>query len=160
MRAANNFSKARVRLRTGLVNLMFAAAILTSCAPLTTAANIDLKPGEYTLTVSYQVQDQRQNESRTGTRCIALDDLDNPEKIFNDRMLAGNSQDADCVVRDLRSGDGQISYDADCQNRFVHVQGTIGNTEFSVVREVKPKASREVSMKVTLRGKRTGDCRK
>ena len=160
MGAPNSFNGARAKLRTGLVNLLFAAAILTSCAPLTAAANIDLKPGKYTLTITYQIQDQRQNESRTGTRCIAPADLGDPEKIFNDRMFAPGSPDTYCAVKNLKTGGGQISYDADCQDRVVHVEGTLSNTEFSVVREVKPKASPGVSLKLALRGKRTGDCGK
>lgn len=162
MRAANKFATlhARTRVRVPLVNLLFAAVVLASSAPSAAAANVELKPGKYAFTVTYEVQDQRQNESRTGTRCIAAADLDNPEKIFNDRLLAREKSDESCTVSGLKSSGGRISYDADCQNRLVHVEGTIGNTGFSVVREVKPKASQGVWLKLTLMGKRISDCDK
>ncbi len=146
--------------RRNVLNAVLFAALLGPCALRAMGATVDLTPGKYAFTITYEVQDQRQDESRTGTRCIAPSDLDNPEKIFNDRMLAGSKSEDSCAVKDLKSGDGTISYDADCQNRLVHVEGTVGSTEFSVIREVKPKASKGVSLKLTLRGKRTGDCEK
>lgn len=162
MDSANSFgvSRAGTRLPTGGLNLLFAAAVLASCAPLATAASVELQPGKYAFAVTYEVQDQRQNESRTGTRCIVPADLDNPEKIFNDRLLAGEKSDESCTVSRLKTGGGMISYDADCQNRLVHVEGRVGSTDFSVVREVKPKASQGVSFKLTLMGKRMSDCSK
>ncbi|HKF51904.1 MAG TPA: DUF3617 family protein [Candidatus Acidoferrales bacterium] len=162
MHTLNSFATvhARAMLRIPVVSLLFVTVILAISAPLTTAATVELKPGKYAFTVTYEVQDQRQNESRTGARCIVTADLDNPEKIFNDRLLASDKSEESCTVSGLQSGGGRISYDADCQNRLVHVEGTIANTEFSVVREVKPKASHGVSLKLTLMGKRTGDCDK
>src|SRR6185437_9751202 len=128
------------------------------CGGVAAAANADLKPGKYALTITYEVQNQRQNESRSGTRCITLRDLDNPEKIFNDRVTAQPKQEESCSVKQLRSIGGKISYDAECSNRIVHVEGNLSGTEFSVVRTVKPKASQGVSLKFTVRGRRTGDC--
>jgi hypothetical protein len=162
MRAANVFIAFKIRtiLRAGMLSLIFVAALLASCAPLATAATVELRPGKYAFTVTYEVQDQRQNETRTGMRCIAPADLDNPEKIFNDRLLAGGKPEESCTVSGLKSGGGRISYDADCRNRLVHVEGSVGNAGFSVVREVKPKASHGISLKLTLMGKRLGDCNK
>ena len=122
------------------------------------AANVDLKPGKYALTITYEVQNQRQNESRSGTRCITPHDLDNPERIFSDRVAAQPKEEASCSVKQLRNVGGKISYDAECSNRTVHVEGNLSGTEFSVVRTVKPKASEGVSLKFTVRGRRTGDC--
>ena len=122
------------------------------------AANVKLKPGKYALTITYEVQDQRQSESGNATRCITPEDLDNPEEIFNDRIAGSPKQKVSCSVRDLKNAGGKISYDADCSNRTVHVEGTLSSTEFSVVRTVKPKASQDVPLKFTVRGKRLGDC--
>lgn len=121
-------------------------------------ANVDLKPGQYALTITYEVQNQRQNESRSGTRCITAHDLDNPEKIFSDRVTVRPKQEESCSVKQLRNIGGKISYDAECSNRMVHVEGNLSATEFSVVRTVKPKTSQGVSLKFTVRGTRTGDC--
>lgn len=122
------------------------------------AANVDLKPGKYALTVTYEVQNQRQNESRSGTRCITPHDLDNPEKIFSDWVTVRPKQEESCSVKQLRNIGGRISYDAECSNRTVHVEGNLSATEFSVVRTVKAKASQGVSLKFTVRGRRTGGC--
>ncbi|MGB7022740.1 MAG: DUF3617 family protein [Candidatus Acidiferrales bacterium] len=120
--------------------------------------NLKLKPGKYALTITYEVQDQRQNESRNVTRCITPQDLSSPEKIFNDRIAAAPKKEDACAVKDLSSTGGKVSYDAECSNRLVHVEGNLSRTEFSVVRTVKPKASQGVSLKFTVRGRRTGDC--
>jgi len=125
---------------------------------LAAAASVQLKPGKYALTITYEVQNQRQNESQSGTRCITLRDLDNPERIFSDRVTVRPKQEESCSVKQLRNIGGKISYDAECSNRTVHVEGNLSGTEFSVVRTVKPKASEGVSLKFTVRGRRTGDC--
>lgn len=123
-----------------------------------TGVNLELKPGQYALTITYEVQDQRQNESRSITRCITPQDLSSPERIFNDRIAAAPKKEDECAVKDLSSTDRKVSYDAECSNRLVHVEGNLSGTEFSVVRTVKPKASQGVSLKFTVRGRRTGDC--
>lgn len=135
---------------------VIAAAIL--CGGVAAAANVDLKPGKYALTITYEVQNQRQNESRSGTRCITPRDLDNPERIFSDQVTVRPKQEESCSVKQLMNTDGKISYDAECSNRTVHVEGNVSATGFSVVRTVKPKASQGVSLKFTVRGTRTGDC--
>jgi hypothetical protein len=133
-------------------------AVVVLCGGVAAAANVDLKPGKYALTITYEVQNQRQNESRSGTRCITQRDLDNPEKIFSDWVTARPRQEESCSVKQLRNIGGKISYDAECSNRMVHVEGNLSGTEFSVVRTVKPKASQGVSLKFTVRGRRTGGC--
>lgn len=148
-------NKARISVAVAFV--LAAAAALSATRACAAMANVDLKPGKYTVTVTFEVQDQRQNESRTATRCIRRRDLHSPENIFNDRTDAQAKEGA-CSLKNLKSAKGQISYDADCSNRTVHVQGTASGTRFSVVRTVTPKANRGVSLKFTVRGTRTGDC--
>ena len=133
-------------------------AVATLFGGLAAAANVNLKPGKYALTITYEVQNQRQNESRSGTRCITMGDLDNPERIFSDRVAAQPKEEVSCSVKQLRNIGGKISYDAECSNRTVHVEGNVSATGFSVVRTVKPKTSQGVSLKFTVRGTRTGDC--
>lgn len=136
------------------------ALILLSCFLMTlaAAANVDLKPGKYAVTITYEVQDQRQSESRSATWCIQARDLSNPERIFNDQLAVPPKKEKPCSVKDLKSADGKISYDAECANRTVHVEGTLNGTGFAVVRTVKPKASAGVSLKFTVQGTRTGGC--
>lgn len=127
---------------------------------LAAAATVDLKlkPGKYALTVTYEVQDQRQNQSRSATRCIRPRDLNNPEKIFDDRVVATPKEEDACSVRNLRTANRQVSYDADCSNRTVHVEGTLSDGGFSVIRTVTPKGNQGVSLKFMVSGRRTGDC--
>lgn len=138
--------------------ILIVPAVLNVCGAAGAAANLGLKPGKYTVTITYQVQDQRQSQSRSSTRCVTQQDLGNPEKIFNDQVVATPKEKDACSVKDLKSADGKISYDAECVNRTVHVEGILSGTEFAVVRTVKPEASEGVSLKFTVKGTRTGDC--
>lgn len=146
-------------MRNAIFGVVTVAGVLAGIfgAP-STAPSLGLNPGKYAVTVTYEVQEQRQNEPRTATRCIATRDLSDPEKIFNDQPSPPQGNGEACSVKNLKSANQQISYDADCSNRTVHVQGHVGPTGFLVVRTVKPKASARVSLKLTVRGTRTGDC--
>ena len=135
-------------------------AVLAMSCSVSTAAfarDVALRTGKYAFTVTYEVQGERQNESRKAMRCIRQSDLSDPESIFTDGIATAKQGEA-CSVRSLKSGDGKISYDADCSNRTVHVEGQLSSAGFSVVRTVTPKASAGVSLKFTVRGKRLGDC--
>jgi uncharacterized protein DUF3617 len=141
-----------------LAALAIAMAMGCSMAAAAFAGDVDLRPGKYAFTVTYEVQGERQNQSRTAMRCIRQNDLSDPENIFTDRIATAAKQEEACSVRGLKSGDGKISYDADCSNRTVHVEGTLSAAGFSVVRTVTPKASAGVSLKFTVRGKWLGRC--
>lgn len=117
------------------------------------AGKMNLQPGKYSVTITYEVQEQRQNEARITTRCITAEDLDDPERVFNDQ---GNGKE--CAVRNLTSGGGRISYEAECANRTVHVEGDLSGRSFSVVRTVTPRGNQGVRLKAAERGRRTGDC--
>lgn len=123
------------------------------------AAPLALKPGLYAMTVTYQVQGERQNQSRSGTRCIAANDLENPEAIFSDQVVAVRTAEIKCSVGNWKNADGRVSYDAECSDRTVHVEGSLSETEFSVVRTVTPKASPKILLKFVVAGKRTGHCK-
>lgn len=139
------------------VKTLAALAITWAMATGAFARNVDLRPGQYAFTVTYEVQGERQNESRTAVRCIRQSDLSAPENIFTDRIAVAKQEET-CSVRGLKSGDGKLSYDADCSNRTVHVEGELSAAGFSVVRTVTPKASAGVSLKFTVRGKWLGRC--
>ncbi|HLW80880.1 MAG TPA: DUF3617 family protein [Candidatus Acidoferrales bacterium] len=140
------------------MTIVIALAALFGALAAAATMDLKLKPGKYALTVTYEVQDQRQNQSRSATRCIRAADLDNPEKIFDDQVAATPKEKDACSVKDLKNADGKISYDAQCANRTVHVEGTLTGGGFSVVRTVIPKGNQGISLKFTVSGKRTGDC--
>lgn len=140
-------------LKTFAASLM--ACAVTAIAP---AREIDLKPGRYAVTVAYEVQHERQNQSQATTRCIRPPDLASPERIFNDRTDSATAPEETCRVTNFKSSAGRISYDAECSNRTVHVEGTVAESGFSVVRTVTPRTGQAVPLKFMIRGKRTGDC--
>ena len=145
---------------TGKFAMRILAALVMSCsmAAATFARDVDLRTGKYAFTVTYEVQGERQNESRTATRCIRQSDLSDPENVFTDKAATAPEQQEACSVRNLKSAHGEISYDADCSNRTVHVAGELSAAGFSVVRTVTPKDSAGVSLKFTVRGKWLGRC--
>jgi len=136
------------------------AALAGHCALTPGAAkeNLQIQPGRYAVTVTYAVQEQRQNQSRHASRCIAYNDLGNPERIFSDNTSSTATPEETCAVTALSIGSGKVSYDANYSNRLVHVAGTAGGTQFSVVRSVRPKAGGDVFLTLTVRGTRIGDC--
>lgn len=138
---------------------LVAIAISCLCGAPAKATTLELKPGQYAMTVTYQVQGERQSQSRSGTRCITASDLDNPEMIFSDQIVAPKKEEAKCSVKELKDAGGKVSYDAKCSNRTVHVEGSLSETEFSVVRTVTPKASPNVLLKFVVAGKRSGECK-
>ena len=141
-----------------LVKALVTLAISCSMATAAFARDVDLRPGKYAFTVTYEVQGERQNESRTATRCIRQSDLSDPENVFTDRMPTAPKQEEACSVRNMKSADGKISYDADCSNRSVHVEGTLGPAEFAVVRTVRPRGNQSAVLRLTIRATRTRDC--
>lgn len=139
-------------------NTLAVLAVGCSMAAAAFAHDVDLRPGKYAFTVIYEVQGERQNQSRTATRCIRQSDLSDPENVFTDRAATATKQEEACPVRNLKSADGKISYDADCANRSVHVEGTIGPAEFAVVRTVRPRGNQSAVLRLTIRATRTRDC--
>ena len=139
-------------------NALIALAMSCSLAGVALARDVDLRPGKYAFTVTYEVQGERQNESRTATRCIRQGDLSDPENVFTDQAAARTKQEGACSVRNMKSADGKISYDADCANRSVHVEGTLGPAEFAVVRTVRPRGNQNAVLRLTIRATRTRDC--
>lgn len=135
-----------------------AIALIGVSGVLAAASNLDLKPGMYESTITYEVQNQRQGRLRTVTRCIGAEDLADPEKIFNDPTEAPPKPQDRCWARDLKTAGGKVSYDADCPNRTVHVEGLLTRTGFTVIRVVKPKTTDGVSLKFTVHASRIRDC--
>ena len=156
-----DFSRRKQRGRTTITSVRVVtvtAALAGAWAAFAGTPNLNLKPGKYVVKITYEVQDQRQNELRTTTRCITRRDLDDPERILNEQTSAPAESVKTCSVRNLRSTNRQISYDADCANRTVHVDGNVSGNRFSVVRAIIPKRNKAVSLRFTVRGRRTDDC--
>lgn len=145
-------------MRTTIWKMGTVAVLASLLATFAAATSINLKPGKYALTITYEVQDQRQTETRTMMRCITQSDLQNPEMIFTDQAFTGNKEQGACLMKELRKAGAQISYEADCLNRGVHVEGNVSRSGFSVTRTAKSKTGEGISLKFIIRGRRTGDC--
>lgn len=122
-------------------------------------AKLNLQPGEYEFSVTYEIQGEPSSRSKIAERCITPGELNSPEEIFSDNALDEHNPTETCKVKNLKESGQNISYDAECVNRLVHVEGAVRGTRFSVVRNVKPKTTHGVSLKFKLRGRRTGDCK-
>jgi hypothetical protein len=122
------------------------------------AAKVNLQPGEYELVITYEIQGEPSARSKVADRCITPDELNSPEEVFSDNVLDESKASQPCKVTNLKQSGQIISYDAICSNRIVRVQGTLRGTEFSVVRDVRPKTTHGVSLKFKLQGRRTGGC--
>lgn len=145
--------------KKGAFGAAVAGAVLVGiCGTLAAAPNLKLEPGRYVVTITSQVQDQRQNEPRITARCITRQDLGYPEKIFNDQASSPPGKTEECSVKNLKRADRKISYEADCSNRTVHVEGNLSHQGFSVVRTVMAKGNEGISLKFIVSGRRTGDC--
>ena len=155
---AASWKKAKRARRRGAGGLSVLISVLALCPALAASTDVKLKPGRYAVTITYEVQDQRQNELRRGTRCITPGDLGHPERIFDDNLTSPHPARDSCSVRNWKAARGKISYEADCGNRKVRVQGAVSGTEFSVVRRVWLKEGREAALKLMVRGRWTGDC--
>jgi Protein of unknown function (DUF3617) len=128
-------------------------------AASTSTVKVALEPGEYDFTVTYEIEGEQTARPKTAPRCIRADQLGSPEAIFSDSAFDKRQASEPCKVKNLKERGQDISYDAECSNRLVHVEGQVRGTEFSVVRSVRPKTTRGVSLKFTLQGRRTGECR-
>jgi hypothetical protein len=145
-------------VKTTIAMLIFLFALGAAIA-VAGATNLPVRPGKYKLRIIYEIQGRTQPVSQKVPRCIGEGDLTSPESIFNDRASGSFNPDSSCRVKNLKYIGLTFSYDADCSNRFAHVEGTLGNTGFHVVRTIKTKGKHSVSFKLYLVGKREGDCK-
>lgn len=123
---------------------------------------IGLTPGRYSVTMVMSMNGKKMAPN-TKSRCITTTDLQDPERIFNERFLDNFKPDPNCTERNLKISGNRVSYDEECAKpelsaRTVHVEATVSESGYTAVRSVKPKSPRAPAMVYTISGKRTGDC--
>ncbi len=138
--------------------LTFLAVVVALPVAANTASKLKLRPGEYELVVTYEIQGEPSSRPTITRQCITPDELDSPEEVFSESAPNERKAGEPCKVKNLRESGPNISYDAECPNRLVRVQGIVRRNEFSVVRNVRSKTTHGVSLKFTLQGRRTGGC--
>lgn len=118
---------------------------------------VGLKPGRYDVTTTMSLSGKSMSPN-TKSRCIAASDLQDPERIFNERFLDGFKPESKCSEHNVKINGSKVSYDEDCPNRSVHVDATVSETGYSAVRSVTPKSPRALPFTYKISAKRTGDC--
>jgi Protein of unknown function (DUF3617) len=139
------------------------AALFVMCAVAFAAAGaIGLKPGKYSVTTVMSMNGNKMAPN-IRSRCITTADLQDPERIFNERFLDNFKPDSNCTEHNPKINGNKVSYDEDCAKpemsaRTVHVEATVSETGYTAVRSVKPKSPRALPLVYTISAKRTGDC--
>lgn len=139
------------------------AAVFAACGVAFAAGStIGLKPGQYSVTTVMSMAGNKMAPN-TRNRCITTADLQDPERIFNERFLDNFKPDSNCTEHNLKINGNKVSYDEDCAKpelsaHTVHVEATVSETGYTAVRSVKPKSPRALPFVYTISAKRTGDC--
>lgn len=140
--------------------LLFVCGVV--CGIAFAADMIALAPGRYAVTTVMTLNGNKMAPN-TKSRCITKDDLQDPERLFNERFLDGFKPDPNCTEHNVKISADKASYDEECAKpemsaRTVHVEATFSDTAYSVARSVKPKSPRAMPFVYTISAKRTGDC--
>lgn len=136
---------------------LFLTAFLLAAAYVLGSA-MELKPGKYQVKTRTALAGHDQGEDRGKTLCITSTDLEDPERIFNERFFLTHKADPTCTTKNLQNEHGKLSYDEDCDDRLIHVDATLFEGEYAAVRTVNPKSG-AISVTFTMTGKRVGDCK-
>jgi hypothetical protein len=117
---------------------------------------VPLSPGFYEVSTTMTPGDR----SASTDRCVTAEHLVDPEGVFMYVFSKKYTPIRGTKVINYSVQGGKISYDVDTSLATVHVEGTVSDTEFSVVRDAKSKSGRGIPMQMKLVGKRTRDCKK
>jgi Protein of unknown function (DUF3617) len=142
-----------------LLRVVLLCSILGS-AQLLLAKPLNLAPGRYNFTVTYELNGHPSGGANKQTRCLTPADIRNPERVFNDRLLATFKDTAACTVRNFKTTGSAIAYDANCGVRTAHVEGTVHAADFSIVREIQSKSAPMEPLTVRIAAKRVGQCKR
>ena len=138
--------------------LTSAAFVLLSSLPVF-ADPLPLKPGKYEVVSTIGNKAGNLGEPKKTTRCLRAAEMQNPDYVFNARLIDAYKPDPSCKAGDVAVRDGKMSYTSDCKFEKVLVEGGASETAYSVTRTAKSKASGGVTLKSTLEGRRIGECR-
>jgi hypothetical protein len=142
-----------IKRRLGL--MCIAVAVASGSTAL--AQTVPLMPGYYEVMTTLMpsgTQDSRD-------RCVTAEHLVEPEGVFNYAFAWKKYQPIPGQkVLNYSVQGGKISYDVETSMTMTHVEGTLSNSEFSIVRHTNSKSGKGgMPMSLKLDGKRTKDCR-
>lgn len=139
------------------VGLCVIASVLCGALPVR-AETVPLKPGEYQVTAVTESSNGEAGKPDTHTRCVKEEHLANPDAVFNYYALNGFKPNPANKVMNVSMHSGTVSYEIEGVYAITHVEGTVSNTDFSVVRKATPKGDKALSVTMKVDGKRMGDC--
>ena len=143
---------------------MLPVFIVASMAALVVAAPagadpLPMKPGKYEVISVIGSKTGKPGEPKKTTRCLRAAGMENPDYVFNARVIDAYKPDATCKAGDVEIKDGKMAYTSDCKFEKVRVEGVASETAYAVTRTAKSKASGGVTLTSTLEAKRIGECR-
>lgn len=143
-------------MKHGVVLAIVMGSIVYSVVALADA--LPLAPGHYDVTVTLSTTGKTEKRDR----CITSEHLANAESVLNYGFAKNATPLPNHTVVNFSVERGRISYNVDTPSSLIHVEGTISDTDFSVVRSHQSKSGKvsPVPMTLTLTGKRTGDCKR
>ncbi|MBS0150760.1 MAG: hypothetical protein JSR31_07440 [Nitrospira sp.] len=124
---------------------------------LALAQSLPLMPGYYEVTATMSTS----SEPEQRHRCVTAEHLANAEAVLNYAFAKKFTPLPNHKIMNFSVGGDKISYEVDTPFSLIHVEGTISDTNFSVMRSNKSKSGKvsPIPMTLTLIGKRTGDCK-
>ncbi len=138
--------------------LLYVIAGVLCAAASVRAESVPLKPGEYQVTAVTESSSGEAGKPDTHSRCVREEHLANPDAVFNYYALNGFKPNPANKVMNVSMNGGTVSYDIEGVYAITRVEGTVSNTDFSVVRKAIPKGDKALSVTMRVDGKRTGDC--
>ena len=121
------------------------------------ADSLPLAPGHYDVTATLSTTGKAEKRDR----CITAEHVATAESVLNYGFAKNVTPLPNHTVVNFSVEGGRVSYNVDTPSSVIHVEGTISDTDFSVVRSHQSKSGKvsPVPMTLTLTGKRTGDCK-
>ena len=143
--------------RMPVVFMVASMAALIVAAPAG-ADPLPMKPGKYQVISAIGSKTGKSGEPKKTTRCLRAAEMENPDYVFNARVIDAYKPDATCKAGDVEIKDGKIAYTSECKFEKVRVEGVASSTAYAVMRTATSKASGGVTLTSTLEAKRIGEC--
>jgi hypothetical protein len=137
-------------------NLICAALLV---APLAARAESKVKPGQYTVTITMDMEGMpQQMPPMTMQKCVTPEDAKDPSSV----VRAGKGgHEHDCEMKDKKIEGNKVTWTMDCKQKG-HGTGsiTISGDSYEAVThlEMVDKSGTPRKMTSTVKAKRTGEC--
>lgn len=134
------------------VVMAFVAAV--GLAVSVAAQTVNLRPGNYEVTMEMDMPGMPKMPPRKHEQCIASNDL----KDLTSGLTALDKTNPDCKMSELKNAGNKVSFMRTCKNGTWTSEMTYSGDSFAGISTGKDSQARPVTMKSTA--KRIGDCAK